>query len=117
MMLKMDFVESLAGWGELCGGGCVIEVLARAVAVSAVPPLHAVGLVEPNLIGKLVGQTFLGLLRKRVLGDRLERLLHVDGLLGRGLEVGNLVLALAPLLRALCGYLENKLERLSIRAQ
>ena len=39
-----------------------------------------------------------------VLGDGLEGLLHVDGLLGRGLEVGDLVLGVAPLLGALGGH-------------
>ena len=36
-----------------------------------------------------------------VLGDGLEGLLHVDGLLGRSLEVGDFVLGVAPLLGAL----------------
>lgn len=51
-------------------------------------------------------QLDLGLLLQRVLRDRLERLLYVDRLLGRGLKVGNVALGLAPghgsFLRDLC---------------
>lgn len=41
-------------------------------------------------------QLRLGLLGEGVLGDGLEGLLDVDGLLGRGLKVGNVALGLAP---------------------
>lgn len=42
----------------------------------------------------------LGLLRECILGDRLESDVDVDALLGRCLEVWNIVLRLAPLLGA-----------------
>jgi len=43
------------------------------------------------------------LLEKSVLGDGLESLLDVDGLLGRSLEEGDVTLGLAPLLKTLGG--------------
>ena len=42
-----------------------------------------------------------------ILGDSLKCLLDVDCLLGRRLEVGDLVLAVAPLLRPLRRHLRN----------
>lgn len=41
-------------------------------------------------------------------GDRLEGLLHVDGLLGAGLEVGDVVFAVAPGLSPLGGHLKGR---------
>lgn len=46
-------------------------------------------------------------LLQRVPRDRLEGLLHVDGLLGTGLKVGNVVFAVAPGLCPLRGHLEE----------
>lgn len=39
--------------------------------------------------------------------DGLESLFYVDGLLGAGLKVGDVILALAPGLCSLSGYLEE----------
>ena len=63
---------------------------------------------EPDLIGELIVELNLGLLREGVLGDGLERLLDVNGLLGARLEVGNLVFAVAPLLRPLGRHLRGR---------
>ena len=41
-------------------------------------------------------QVVLGLLLERVARDGLERLLHVDRLLGRRLKIGDVALGLAP---------------------
>lgn len=41
-------------------------------------------------------QLDLGLLLQSILGDRLERLFDIDGLLGRGLKVRNVALGLTP---------------------
>lgn len=49
----------------------------------------------------------LGLLLEGVLGDRLERLLDIDGLLGRGLKVRDVTLGLAPGHRPLLGDLRS----------
>lgn len=48
-------------------------------------------------------------LLERVPGDCLERLLHIDGFLGTGLEVGNVVFAVAPGLCPLRGHLEKEM--------
>lgn len=44
---------------------------------------------------------------KGIPSNCLEGLLHIDGLLGTGLEVGNVVFAVAPSLCPLCGHLEE----------
>jgi len=49
----------------------------------------------------LVRKCILRLLSESVLGDSLEGLLYVDGLLGGRLEVGHLVLGVTPLLSSL----------------
>ena len=54
--------------------------------------------VECDVVRESLVEHVVGLLRQRVLGDRLKCLFHVDGLLGRRLEVGNVVLAITPLL-------------------
>lgn len=73
--------------------------LARAVV--GVASSSGFVLAEFDLVGELVVELELGVLGERAAGDRLEGQLHVEGLLGAGLEVGDAVLALAPLLRAL----------------
>lgn len=42
---------------------------------------------------------------KGIPSNCLEGLLHIDGLLGTGLEVRNVVFAVAPSLCPLCGHL------------
>lgn len=43
--------------------------------------------------------------------DGLESLLYIDGLLGAGLKVGDVILALAPGLCSLSGYLGDAEEQ------
>ena len=54
--------------------------------------------VELDVFWESVVEHVVGLLRQRVLGDRLKCLFDVDGLLGGRLEVGNVVFAITPLL-------------------
>lgn len=89
--------------------------LATAVSSSAstAPPVQ-VRLVESDLVLELVvGKRVFGLLCERVPRDRLERLFHVDGLLRRCFKVGDLVLAVAPLLSTLCRYLQRRQKKKS----
>jgi len=59
-------------------------------------------LSKVNLSGKWEN-FFIALLFQSVLCDCLESLLYVNGLLGGGLEVGDVTFALAPCLRSLVG--------------
>ena len=56
---------------------------------------------EIDLVGEIVVKVDVGFAGEGVLGDRLERLFHVDRLFGRRLEVRNVALCVAPLLGAL----------------
>ena len=53
------------------------------------------------MVGEIVVKVDVGFAGEGVLGDRLERLFHVDRLFGRRLEVRNVALCVAPLLGAL----------------
>lgn len=44
---------------------------------------------------------------KGIPSNCLEGLLHIDGFLGTGLKVGNVVFAVAPSLCPLCGHLQE----------
>ena len=93
--------------GRSVGSGQSGQSVVPARRVSAAARLLLILVVarESDLVGELIVQLHLGLLGQRVLGDRLERLLHVDGLLSARLEVGDLVFAMAPLLRPLGRHL------------
>ena len=61
---------------------------------------------EPDLVRKLVVEFGVGLERQRLPRHRLERLLHVQSLLGAGLKVRQVALAGAPLLGPLWHHLQ-----------
>ena len=63
---------------------------------------------EPDLVGKLVVEFGVGLERQRLPRHRLERLLHVQSLLGAGLKVRQVALAGAPLLGPLWHHLQRQ---------
>lgn len=88
----------------------VTAVVLRALGVDS----NRVGVVGIPIIqseqglwqsGKTDSQFSLGLLRQCVLGDRLEGLFNVDGLLGGCLKVWNVALGLTPCHCSFLGYL------------
>ena len=63
---------------------------------------------EIDLVGEVVVEVDVRFSSKRVFGDGLEGLLHVDRLFRGSLEVGNVAFRVAPLLRTLYRYLKRK---------
>merc|ERR1719348_1907694 len=92
----------------MLGGVAGLQVGRVTIACLALPLAAARVLVPVRVLGAgadevwHLGEAVLGLLRQRVPRYRLKCLFYVDGLLGRGFKVRNVVLSVTPLLSPLC---------------